>query len=277
MKKKLKFLGVILLSSAMFFGCGQKSNVSSQEKKQEEKKPEQKEEFFEWEGNEIKGLTEEGKKQKEIVIPARCEGLQGFPFHDTEVESVRFESDKDIPLNAALSLSNLKTIELPAELTVIGDQEFWYCEALEQITIPGKVKSIGTFAFQQCTALKEVRVEGESLTTIGNYVFDLCPSLERMNLPDSVTDIGKSVFENRRGMKGELTLPKSIKRIGDKAFLNTEITDVYIPEEVELEEIHELSFGAADISVTAHIKQGSWCDQNFDTVLAPVFGQKSYD
>lgn len=47
---------------------------------------------FEWDGNLIVGLTEEGCRAKELVIPERCEGFGGSIFigKDNAVETVRF-------------------------------------------------------------------------------------------------------------------------------------------------------------------------------------------
>lgn len=254
--------------------CGGKQTTAGKADKVGEEKTE--EDCFEWEDNFIVGLTESGKKQKSIVIPARCEGLKELPFHDTEVEEVRFESDRDIPLNGALGLSNLKKVELPGKLCIIGPQEFWQCGQLERITIPGTVTSIGDYAFQECGSLKEVNIEEGALESLGSYVFLHCDALESVTLPDHLASIGKGAFEQLENLK-TITLPKGIKKIDDNAFLNSGVTDVYIPEEVSLDEIYETSFGAMDHKVTAHIKKGSWCDQNFEERLKIVFDEKSYE
>lgn len=276
MKKSLwkKSIGRMLLAAALLLtGCGGNRAGAAEAEAASAASPE---DYFVWEGNIIKGLTDSGKEQKKIVIPARCEGMEELPFHETAVEEVSFESDRDIPLNGALSISGLKVIRLPAELSVIGSHEFWLCAKLETITVPGSVKSIGDFAFCQCESLKEVIFEEGELESIGEYVFDLSNALEKAKLPDSLKEIGQGAFEGKAGLT-ELTLPKNIRKIEGRAFLNTGITDVYIPEEVELEEIRELSFGVLGQELTAHVKKGSWCDEHYDEYLAPIFDRKAYD
>ena len=63
------------------------------------------EDNFEWDGNLIVGLTEEGCRAKELVIPERCEGFGGsiFAGKDNAVEKVSFSSNKDISLNGAFT------------------------------------------------------------------------------------------------------------------------------------------------------------------------------
>lgn len=60
---------------------------------------------FEWDGNLIVGLTEEGCRAKELVIPERCEGFGGSIFigKDNAVETVSFSNNNDISLNGVFA------------------------------------------------------------------------------------------------------------------------------------------------------------------------------
>ncbi|MBR5428304.1 MAG: leucine-rich repeat protein [Clostridia bacterium] len=59
--------------------------------------------------------------------------------------------------------SALKSPELPASLTEIGEYAFSYCSAMTSIVIPDSVKSIGEKAFVGCASLAEIRVSSGNL------------------------------------------------------------------------------------------------------------------
>ena len=61
-------------------------------------------------------------------------------------------------------------INIPAGVTEIGIEPFWYCQKLTSLNIPPNVKSIGNQAFYNCTALKSV-VMYDNVTTIGTNLF----------------------------------------------------------------------------------------------------------
>ena len=61
-------------------------------------------------------------------------------------------------------------INIPAGVTTIGIEPFWYCQKLTSINIPANVKSIGDQAFYNCTALKSV-VMYDKVTTTGTNIF----------------------------------------------------------------------------------------------------------
>ncbi len=46
--------------------------------------------------------------------------------------------------------------DIPAGVSVIGDQAFRYCTKLESVTIPAGVEKIGHMAFVNCRNLKRV-------------------------------------------------------------------------------------------------------------------------
>ena len=199
------------------------------------------EDFFVWEENYIVELTEEGKQQKTLIIPSRCEGFLGKILSDeNSVEYVCFESDKNIELNRGLSLAvNLKKVELPAELSEIGTLEFWSCEKLEQITIPQNITVIGDSAFQECKSLRAITFEGniteiqeeafkycislseimlpQEITNIAEETFYGCESLINLSLPSGLLDIGKYAFYGCSSLK-DLSLPSGLKNIGSHAF-----------------------------------------------------------
>lgn len=273
MKRVRKLISLIVALSLVMIGlsaCG--GNEGGNSNTVESGDSVSYEDHFEWDGNIIIALTDEGAEQKAIVIPERCEGFNGMIFadRDNKATSVSFESDKDLDLNGVFAgASNLQEIELPSELTVIGAQEFWICTSLEQITIPAGVSVIGANAFQDNTSLAEVVFAG-AITEIEQYAFDGCTALNRIVIPDSVSVIEKYAFYECAALT-EITLPKHLSEVGEFAFANSGLTTISVPADVELTTYANTSFVQADHEITINVEAGSWMDLNFESVFNGAF------
>ncbi len=245
---------------------GVKNETSSQAEDKHgdtvDKKAEANEDFFLWEGNTIIGFTEEGAKQKSIVIPARCEGFNEARFYNTEVEHVTFEDNDDVDLEGVfLFAQNICSVELPKGLTVIPNVAFDGCYNLESITIPSEVTTIGEFAFDTCESLESVTFEGEGLTVLQYACFNQCKSLKSVVLPKSVTTIEDCAFRECESLE-TVTLNAGVKTIGKSAFASTALTELHLPEEIQFESVATNAFGVNTYSMVVYIVKDSWCDKN---------------
>ncbi len=282
MKKYLKPSSLLLALAMMLSlaGCGKSDEPAksdgSESKGDPGKNQTVSEEYFQWEVRDplICGLSESGAKQEELVIPKRCEGFNGAPFagEEVQVKSVSFESDADIDLNGGLSCSDsLEYIKLPSGLTKIGEMEFWSSHALKEITIPASVKELGKYAFQADSKLEKVVIEAD-IPAINPHTFDNCTSLTEINLPDSITLIDEYAFFQCASLK-EVTLPAGLKEIRGFAFANSGLEKVIVPAEVTLEKYDTTSFAQADHDVNIYVTEGSWMDQNFESVFDGAFNK----
>lgn len=272
MKKVLSVVLVAVMSISLM-ACGGSKGSKTDESGNNEDKVNQaedsgdssaSEEHFSWRDNVIVGLSEEGAKQTSIVVPERCEALDGAVFSSLEnsIEEVSFASDKDIILGGAFSSSTtLKKVTLPAELTAIGAMDFMNSTALESIVIPEKVETIGELAFSMCSALTKVEM-GDSVKSIGKRAFEDCKALAEITLSDNIETIDNNAFFHCDSLVS-ITLPKNVKTIGENVLEGKELKDIYIPEEMKVETVSEsafLSLGALNI----HVKKGSYMDENYD-------------
>jgi hypothetical protein len=136
---------------------------------------------------------------------------------------------------------------------IVGDDAFYYQDALTNLTLLNGVLGIGSNAFNSCINLTEVTVPG-SVTNIGGYAFNYCQSLtnvvisngvfnidkgafrltsiESITIPGSVTNIGSSAFEVCSRL-ASVTISNGLKSIGRNAFTTcSTMPSVFIPKSV---------------------------------------------
>lgn len=70
---------------------------------------------------------------------------------------------------------------------------FYRCSGLESINIPDNITKIGQNTFAKCDALKDVTLP-DTLTSIGKNAFVNCGSLENITIPKSVSTIEEGAF-----------------------------------------------------------------------------------
>ncbi len=87
-----------------------------------------------------------------------------------------------------------------------------------------------------------------------------------MIFPDGVETIGEYAFYECVCLN-TVTLPKSLKNIGKFAFANGGLTEITVPEEVQLDSFDTTSFIQTNSTVKVIVRSGSWMDQNFDNVF----------
>lgn len=140
--------------------------------------------------------------------------------------------------NAFKNCADLKSVELPATLTAIGENAF-YNSGLTSITIPAAVKSLSNGAFEDCASLQSVTIEdgvesiGErafyssaitslslpaSVAAVGDSAFENCNSLAKLDFSEGLVTIGAEAFALKGTDTLEIVLPSTVKTIGDDCF-----------------------------------------------------------
>lgn len=216
----------------------------------------------------------------EIEIPSSVKTLGNQLFNGCDsLTSVTFEKGSKLETigNSAFSTCAIAQITLPSGLKTIGNNAF-AGQPLTSIKIPASVTSIGTGAFSQCeslsgvafekgipliaigdeafkqTALTEVEIPA-SVKTIGYKAFNNCKVLERVTFEEGsvLETIGEGAFACLSSLSGyaslvtEITIPASVKTIGDSAFENCgNLRTFTIPQNSVLETIGEAAFSGVD-------------------------------
>ena len=147
--------------------------------------------------------------------------------------------------------SNLKHIELPSNVQILGDYVFYGCENLSEINLPNSITTFSYKCFDRCKSLTEITIP-ESLTTVGNWAYHDCDNLTKVNITNLFTwcniqvlkypDVeyyhvsplanGATLYLNGEEISGDLVIPNGVERISQYAFFNQDIISVNIPASV---------------------------------------------
>lgn len=122
--------------------------------------------------------------------------------------------------------SNLKSVQLPQTLRLIGYKAFQDCKSLEEINLPSQLDSIGPYAFWGCHSLTSIRLP-RSLKVISSGCFNTCKNMTSIELPSQLEVIASMAFKNCVKLE-ELVIPATTKFIAPSAFENCyALHDIY--------------------------------------------------
>ena len=130
---------------------------------------------------------------------------KGHPYINVDCGIKYYINDKEIT-----------SIEIPSNVTTLGDCVFQGCSGLTSLTLPAGITSIGSFAFRGCYGLTTLTLP-VGITSIGSATFEGCSGLTSLTLPAGITEIGFGAFNGCSGLTS-LTLPAGITSIGSNAF-----------------------------------------------------------
>ncbi len=168
---------------------------------------------------------------KDVVIPTKIEGkpvtyINYDSFKNTDIESVVIpDTVIQIRDSAFNSCRSLKKVDFGSGVIRIDETAFSSCDALEEILLPPCLESIGHHAFSSCDSVKKITVP-KTLTKWSTEPFSGNTSLEEIHFEEGLEVIGGyGAFYGARNLK-TLTIPASVKSIGDKAFDCSELESV---------------------------------------------------
>lgn len=144
--------------------------------------------------------------------------------------------------STAFSESGLEEFTVPEGVTEIGDRAFSKCANLTRVSLPASLEKLSTTAFENCPKLTNIELaEGFHACTIENgviyendqkeTVISSLPSVPKeLTLPDTVKTIGNSAFANNAVLT-KIIIPEGVTSIGDSAFYHCDaLTSAQLPE-----------------------------------------------
>ncbi|MDE5599892.1 MAG: leucine-rich repeat domain-containing protein, partial [Ureaplasma sp.] len=216
--------------------------------------------WFTWDGNKITGLTDLGKQQSYIVLPAKTTDIANDVFAnnylvtyvDMSLTQIRRIPDGVASRTSLFYKSSLKQIILPPLLEYIGAWTFANSN-LRLISTPKKTISIGDYAFYDTHNVNINQDFINKVSVIGNGVFeqvefsDLSLDLSNVSsighsvfsgswiksviLPNTMTSIPNNLFYNTKYLQS-VSIPNSVTSIGSFAFAKSNLNKIIIPEGV---------------------------------------------
>lgn len=132
-----------------------------------------------------------------------------------------------------LFATNIHELTLPDALTVIGEAALAETP-VEKLTIPAGVKEIGRRAFYNCKSLTEVDMSESEVSEISDECFYGCENLTSLDLSSGIKKVGNRALMNT--MLTSVSLP-SVINIGDFALADIPVLgEIIIPKAVKIGE-----------------------------------------
>ena len=145
---------------------------------------------------------------------------------------------------------NIEEVTFGSGLTTIKEEAFYNCSGIKHLVIPDSTEVIGHHAFRFCNSIESLEI-GKGIKSIGMTAFDRCKNLERVTFDDEceLSMLESSLFSGCERLSN-ITLPKSITKIGYRVFDSCSMRSIVIPDSVRIIEVGAFSTCTALESVT---------------------------
>lgn len=173
----------------------------------------------------------------------------------------------------------LDTLEVPINISRIGNYAFYQSAALTSLDIPFNIESIGNYAFYGCNNLTRL-IFDDGCKTIGQMAFYNCQKLATLQFPRTLTSIGSNAFRNPYALEilivgdrckkieqfafgscsklSTLIIGTGINEIGVSAFYGIP-SDCYVQIKVAADKFTDAQYKAMGFKsgMTIHLEYGS--------------------
>ena len=136
------------------------------------------------------------EKEGVLEIPSQVT-IENRQFTVTEIEKMAFYGKK-----------NIVSVVIPSTITTLGNLSLAHGD-FESVQLPSELTEIGESAFYNCTNLKSIDIP-DNVTVIGHFAFRNCSSLAKIKLPKSLKRIGAAAFVSCASLKGNLIIPSEM-------------------------------------------------------------------
>lgn len=216
-------------------------------------------------GGSDKGGALKGSSVEKVIFESGIQSVPDYICNGAEMlDTVEFPTIKATKNGFtigkyAFADTSLSSIEIPENVTELGESAFMGCSILKNIILPESLKIISEFCFSGCELLTELKL-GTNVTTVGRNMIEKCSKIKELTIPASVTairtdavcngclygsSVKKVIFEDgTRNIPGyicrdsseleTIVLPESVESIGESSFRNCpRIKTISLPENVE--------------------------------------------
>ncbi len=172
-------------------------------------------------------------KTGEYQLPQGVEEIRAYAFKYAKISAVKLSEEpalRYIGVNA-FENSQIKEIEISANVEKISSNAFKNAEKLSKVTFNEGLTYIAASAFEGCKALKEIALP-DSLHDIANSAFKNA-GLKSVNLGDGVAKIDSEAFAGNKKLT-DLYIGKNVEKLGNSAFADcSKLVAVNLPASLE--------------------------------------------
>ena len=163
-------------------------------------------------------------------------GLRSVSTGIPDLETITMPAVSFIGNDAFNGAANLKSINLPNNITYLGERVFQGCTSMTEAIVEPWIYDLPASTFEGCTSLdapsgSPLKIGG-LVKTIGASAFKDCTSLTSVSCDNAITSVGANAFENDDALTSfsmGLNSTGSIT-IGDEAFKGCEkLADIELP------------------------------------------------
>ncbi len=137
---------------------------------------------------------------KRVYYEGSIEDWCKLSFHDNAYGNPMYYSSHFYLKNSNNEWEEVTSIEIPKNITTIGEFQFLGFNNVRSIILPEGIKSIKKSAFNRCSGLESINLP-ETITSIGEYAFSKCENLIRVVLPNKISKIENYTFYDCESMK----------------------------------------------------------------------------
>lgn len=186
------------------------------------------------------GIFDYCRKLVNVQLPSSLKSIGASAFRDCEsLIELSLPSSVTSYDNYAFANCGFTSFKISDQVTSIGINAFWGCKQLANINIPVSLTVLPDGVFEGC-GFTSFTIPNH-VTSVGESAFSGNRVLESIVFSEGMTEIPKGVCEDCPKLKN-LIIPKSIKKIGERAFLETGLSSITIPANVEIVENYAFPF-----------------------------------
>ena len=140
--------------------------------------------------------------------------------------------DVDCGIKYYINDKEITSIEIPSNVTTLGNYVFQGCSRLTSLTLPVGITSIGYRAFHDCSGLTSLILPaGAGITEIGSEAFEGCSGLTSLTLPAGITSIGSRAFQGCSGLTSIYVYAEKVPKIDSNVFegVDAKKCTLYVP------------------------------------------------
>ena len=223
------------------------------------------------------------KKLKSISLPQGIDFIGSYGFANCEklTKVVVPSSVTSLDSGVFSECENLKVVELSKKIESIPNQLFDMCENLVTVTGRENVTNIGYSAYYGCAKLKDACITSKVMT-IGGNAFNGCAQIGNIHFAKDIEYIastafvgaaksftiesGSSDYSTSKGVlyndemtkliqapakaTGSLVIPSTVKKISNKAFIDSSYSGITIPEGIKTFNIGSISGSSKLVSLS---------------------------